>query len=119
MKVKKPTSTPNESNNQSIHSKDLKGKKAICINSSINPKNIKKNKNNFILSLEKTKHDQRDNEKNIRKCKNLSIPNIVLTSIEGGFIKCIMAVNNNNKKVSKYCVAFGNALINSILSVDL
>ena len=119
MKVKKPTSTPSASNIQSIHSKDLNGKNAICINSSINPKSIKNIINNFIRSLEKTKHDQRLNEKNIRKCKNLSIPNIGLTSIEGGFIKCKVAVSNNRKKVNKYCVGLDKDLINSILPVDL
>ena len=119
MKVKKPTSTPTVSNSQSAHSKDLNGKNAICMYSSINPYSIKKIANNFIPFLEKTKHDQRDNEKNIRKCKTLSIPNIEIVSIEGGFIKCIMAVSNNRKKVNKYCVGFANDPINSILSVDL
>ena len=116
MKVKKPTSTPNASNNQSIHSKDLKGKNAICINSSINPKSIKNIINNFIRSLEKTKHDQRLNKKNIRKWKNLSIK---VTSIEGGFIKCKVAVSKNRKKVNKYCVGLDKDLINSIFPVDL
>tara|TARA_B100000809_G_scaffold22631_1_gene19724 strand:+ start:149 stop:508 length:360 start_codon:yes stop_codon:yes gene_type:complete len=119
VKVKKPTSTPSTSNNQSIHSKDLKGINTICINSSINPKSIKNIINNFIRSLEKTKHDQRVNEKNIRKCKNLSIPNTVLISIVGGFIKCRTVISNKKIKVNKYCVGFDNDLINTILLVDL
>ena len=55
-------------------------------------------------------------KKNIRKWKNLSIK---VNSIEGGFIKCKVAVSNKRKKVNKYCVGLDKDLNNSILPVDL